>query len=146
MNHADSFRTHPMGIRVRITTIHASILILLGLGFSINAIAGGLAGVGMYPFLFTNHIGAVGLLQAYLLMAVVGGSIWIGFATSRPLPRAWHWLAMAAHLPPLIAVALFTASTPEMTMKFVVVSLVIHGTGIGAELYARSRRDEIVAG
>lgn len=130
-----------MGVRARITTIHASILMLMGTGFAINAIVGGVWGVGMYPFLATDHIGAVGLLQAYLLMAIIGVSIWIGYATARPFPRAWHWLAIVAHLPPLIAVAIFTSSTPEMTINFVLLSLGIHAVGIGAELYALSRKD-----
>jgi hypothetical protein len=131
----------PMGLRARITTIHASILMLMGVGFATNAIAGGVAGVGMYPFLLTNHIGAVGLLQAYLLMAIIGAAIWIGYATAKPLPRAWHWLAIVAHLPPLLAVAIFTSSTPEMTINFVLISLAIHTVGIGAELFALSRKD-----
>jgi hypothetical protein len=133
--------TPKMGLRPRITTIHASILILMGSGFAINAIVGGLTGMGMYPFLLTNHIGAVGLLQAYLLMAVVGVSILVGYATAKPLPRAWHWVAIVAHLPPLIAVATFTSSTPEMTINFVLLSLGIHAVGIGAELYAMRLKD-----
>ena len=128
-------------IRGRITATHASILVLLGTGFSINTLLGGIGGLGMYPWLLTNHLAAVGLLQAYLLMAVVGVSILIGFATSKPFPRAWHWLAIVAHLPPLLAVAIFAASTPEMEPKFILASLVIHGTGIAAELFAMSRKD-----
>ena len=65
----------------------------------------------------------------------------VAFFTSRPLPRAWHWVAIVAHLPPLLAVAIFTSSTPEMTINFVLASLVIHGVGIGAELFALSRHD-----
>jgi hypothetical protein len=129
------------GLRVRITGVHASILILLGTGFSLNALAGGLAGLGMYPWLQTNHLAAVGLLQAYLLMAVVGAAVLVGFATSRPLPRAWHWLAIVAHLPPLLSVAVFAPSTPAMTLPFIMASIVIHFTGIGAEALALSRKD-----
>jgi hypothetical protein len=132
-------QTQPL--RARITAIHGSILVALGTIFSVNTLLGGLAGAGMYPFLAANHIGAVGLLQAYLLMAMVGTALLIGYFTSRPFPRAWHWLAIAAHLPPLVAVAIFTSSTPEMTIPFVLASLVIHGVGISAELFALSRRD-----
>ena len=97
--------------------------------------------MGTYPFLLTNHIGAVGLVQAYLLMSIIGISVWIGFRTAQPFPRAWHWLAILAHLPPLIAVALFTSSTPEMTLNFVLISIAIHAVGIGAELFALSLKD-----
>jgi hypothetical protein len=128
-------------LRARITAIHGGILVALGSIFSVNTLLGGLAGAGMYPFLQANHIGAVGLLQAYLLMALVGTSLLVAYFTSRPFPRAWHWLAIAAHLPPLVAVAIFASSTPEMTLPFVLASLAIHGTGIGAELFALSRRD-----
>lgn len=128
-------------LRARITAWHGGILVALGTIFSVNTLLGGLAGMGVYPFLQTNHIGAVGLLQAYLLMAMVGTSLLVAFFTSRPLPRAWHWVAIVAHLPPLLAVAIFTSSTPEMTINFVLASLVIHGVGIGAELFALSRRD-----
>ena len=130
-----------LGLRAKITRIHASVLIPLGLALGIGAIAGGLWGGGMYPFLVTNHIAAVGLLQAYLLMALIGVSVWIG-TLSKPMPRAWHWVAIAAHCVPLLAVVLFVGNTAEMTINFVMISLAIHAVGIGSELLAVTRRGD----
>lgn len=59
------------------------------------------------------------------------------------MKAVWHWLAMSAHVPPLIAVALFTSSTAEMTFKVVILSLVIHTLGISAEAFALSRKDGV---
>ena len=132
----------PQGIRLRerINATHGAILVILGLAFSVNCLLGSFAGIGGYPFLLTNSIGAVGLLQAYLLMALIGVSLLVARSTTKPLPRAWNWIAIGAHVPPLLAVALYTGSTPEMAPKVVLLSLLIHGSGIGAELFALSRR------
>ena len=139
-------KTDAVGIRPRITIVHATAMIAMGSAFTGNTIAGGLFGKGMYPFLFENHIGAVGLLQAYMLMALIGAAIWIGFRSARPFPRAWHFLAMAAHVPPLLAMALFAATTPEMAPVFIAASLAIHSLGIGAELFAATRKDPLSVG
>lgn len=127
--------------RTRITLTHASILIVIGLGFAANTIAGGLFGSGLYPFLLTNHMACIGLIQAYLLMSVIGLSIWIGYRTSAVFSRGWHVLAMVAHLPPLSALVFFGATTPELTVPVIIGSLLIHFTGIGFEIYAATRKD-----
>lgn len=127
--------------RIRITLSHASILVVIGLGFAANTVAGGLIGAGLYPFLLTNHMACIGLIQAYLLMSVIGLSIWIGYRTSERFARAWHVLAIIAHLPPLSALVFFGATTPELTVPVIIGSLLIHFTGIGFELYAATRND-----
>lgn len=75
-------------------------------------------------------------------MALIGATVWVAAKSTGGLARAWHFVLIAAHTIPLIAVALFTASTPEMTLGTVLISLGIHTVGIGAELYAGSLRDE----
>lgn len=127
--------------RTRITLTHASILITIGIGFAVNTIAGGLFGAGLYPFLLTNHMACVGLIQAYLLMSVIGLSIWIGYRNSAVFSRSWHFLAMIAHLPPLSALVFFGATTPELTVPVIIGSLLIHFSGIGFELYAATRNE-----
>ncbi|MEO6395784.1 MAG: hypothetical protein ABIO40_07720 [Devosia sp.] len=128
-------------LRTTIIRTHATLLAALGTALGFGAIAGGLWGGGMYPFLVTNHIGAVGLLQAYFLMALLGIAAWVATLTAKPLPSAWHWLMIAAHCVPLLAVALFVGSTAEMTINFVLMSLAIHAVGITSELVAVTRRD-----
>lgn len=127
--------------RTRITLTHASILVVIGLGFAVNTVAGGLFGAGLYPFLLTNHMACIGLIQAYLLMSVVGLSIWTGYRTSPAFSRGWHLLAIVAHLPPLVALLFFAAGTPELTVPVIIGSLLIHFTGIGFELYALTRKN-----
>ena len=130
----------PLQRRTRITLSHASVLVVIGLGFSVNTLAGGLLGVGLYPFLKTNHMACIGLIQAYLLMSLIGVTLWIGFRTSTTFSRAWHFLAMSAHLPPLSALLFFGSTTSELTIPVILMSLGIHFTGIGVELYAATRK------
>ena len=129
------------GLRPVITLVHASALIVLGIALAINSIVGGFWGAGSYPFFLTNHIGAVGLMQAYLLMSLMGVAIWIGFRTNNPFSRLWHPLLIVAHLIPLLAVALFMSSTPEMTLGVAMISFGIHAVGISAEVFAMTRKE-----
>ena len=130
-------RTEP---RVFITLTHVSLLSALALGLSVNCVLGAFAGYGAYPFLSTNHLAAVGLLQAYLLMALIGVAVWTSFLTTHHLHQAWHYLVITAHLPPLLALFLLTPSTPELTLNVVLLSLAVHGAGIAAEVIALSLR------
>jgi len=72
-----------VGLRTRIIRVHTAALFVLGTALGFGAIAGGLWGGGMYPFLVTNHIAAVGLLQAYFLMALIALAVWIATLTTR---------------------------------------------------------------
>lgn len=60
------------GTRKRIQRIHGTILILIGMAFTINSTIGTYLGIGNFSFLQENEFALVGLFQAYLLMAIIG--------------------------------------------------------------------------
>ena len=92
----------------RSTLLHPSVLRIHGVMLLIVALAAANAtvarylGIGPYAFLQQNPMAWVGLIQAYLLMAVVALTLLIGVRQSQP--HTWHLIGAAAHLAPLLAV------------------------------------------
>ena len=91
--------------RKKILRIHGSILIVIGIALTVNATIGTYLGVGKFSFLMDNELALVGLFQAYLLMAIIGVSLWIG-TTSAGI-RKFHMIGALAHFPPLAANIMF---------------------------------------
>ncbi len=91
--------------RKKILRIHGSILIVIGIALTVNATIGTYLGVGKFSFLKDNEFALVGLFQAYLLMAIIGVSLWIG-TTSAGI-RKFHIIGALAHFPPLAANIMF---------------------------------------
>ena len=91
--------------RKKILRIHGSILIVIGIALTVNAVIGTYLGVGKFSFLMDNEFALVGLFQAYLLMAIIGVSLWIG-TTSAGI-RKFHIIGVLAHFPPLAANIMF---------------------------------------
>lgn len=127
----------PSGLsRTLVQRIHASVMIVLGLSLAIATTYSEKTGTGVYPFLHENPMAQVGLIQAYLLMLVLGIGVWFG---SIPADNHWKWdlLAALAHIPPLVAVFMYwhlfatidQANTPYL-------SLAIHFFWISVELLA----------
>lgn len=91
--------------RKKVLRIHGSILIVIGIALAANATIGTYLGVGNFSFLKDNEFALVGLFQAYLLMAIIGVSLWIG-STSTGI-RKFHIIGALAHFPPLAANIMF---------------------------------------
>jgi hypothetical protein len=121
--------------RTLVQRIHGTVMIALGLSLAIATTYSEKTGTGIYPFLQSNPIAQVGLLQAYLLMLVLGIAVWFGAIAG---DNHWKWdvLAALAHIPPLIAVFLYwnvLASIPgQANTPFV--SLAIHSFWISVEV------------
>jgi hypothetical protein len=121
--------------RTLVQRIHGTVMIGLGLSLAIATTYSEKTGTGIYPFLQSNPIVQVGLIQAYLLMAVLG--IGVCFAAMAG-DNHWKWdlLAALAHVPPLIAVFLYwniLASIPGQA-NTPYISLAIHSFWISIEL------------
>jgi len=100
--------------RKKILRIHGSILIVIGIALTVNATIGTYLGVGKFSFLGDNEFALVGLFQAYLLMAIIGVSLWIG-TTSAGI-RKFHIIGALAHFPPLAANIMFWHLFSGMSM------------------------------
>lgn len=119
--------------------------LLRGHGVALLALALGNAAVsfratqapveGPFRFLHENPAVEIGLLQAYLLMALVGGVLFAG-SFARRIAR-FDALGIAAHLVPLIALIAFQPLVVAfMGPGTVWMSLGIHATLITVELCA----------
>ena len=100
-------------IRSLLLQVHGSLLLLIGVGSGVNSTVGWLTGDGMMGFLTAHRMGHVGLVQAYLLMAVVGVVLWMG--SRRVDTRPWNRIGALAHLAVLPAYAFHWNYFPEVT-------------------------------
>jgi len=91
--------------------------------------------VGPYGFLQQNPLAWNGLIQAYLLMAIIAGLMWRGAEDGKT--RCWDVVGVLAHVPPVIAV-LFTWETIQATGvgTVAIASLVFHAVWIVIETIA----------
>jgi hypothetical protein len=79
-----------------ILRIHGGLMIALGFFNGAGATYGWQTGEGPMGFLREQPLGHVGLLQAYLLIAVVGTALWVGTSSGEGL-RKWHVVGALAH-------------------------------------------------
>jgi hypothetical protein len=86
----------------RILQVHGALLLLVAVSSALYATVARLFGVGVYAFLQQDPITWTGLIQAYLLMAIIAALIWLGATETKV--RKWHVVGALAHLPPVIAV------------------------------------------
>jgi len=111
--------------RKKILRIHGSIIIVIGIALTVNATTGTYLGVGKFSFLKDNELALVGLFQAYLLMAIIGVSLWIG-TTSAGI-RKFHIIGALAHFPPLAANIMFWHLFSDMGMTtFAIIGTTFH--------------------
>src|SRR5712671_4417310 len=87
--------------RRRLLRIHGTILLLVALGSAVATTAGRLTGSGLFGFMQQNPMVWVGLIQAYLLMAIIAVLLVLG--SSQANARKWNVVGALAHCPPLIA-------------------------------------------
>ncbi|MCH8329995.1 MAG: hypothetical protein IH946_01220 [Bacteroidetes bacterium] len=118
--------------RKLILRIHGSFIIFLGIALTANSMVGTFLGVGKFAFLSEMPFALVGLMQAYLLIAVIGIALWMG--SYHPDPRKWHLIGALAHVPPLAANIIFFGLFVEMDMEWAsYIGTTIHCTFIIVE-------------
>jgi hypothetical protein len=81
--------------------IHGTILMLVALGSAFATTAGWMTGAGLFGFMPQNPMVWVGLIQAYLLMAIIAVLLVLGSGQANA--RKWNAVGALAHCPPLIA-------------------------------------------
>ncbi len=81
--------------------IHGVILTVVALGSSVATTIGWMTGTGPFGFMQHNPMVWVGLIQAYLLMAIIAGLLVLG--SGQPNARKWNVVGALAHCAPLIA-------------------------------------------
>lgn len=88
--------------------------------------------MGVFGWLHDNPMVLVGLMQAYLLMMLIGVSMWMGANE----PRAWRWsvIAIVAHCIPLLTIfTLWNVLADGGHLSTANYSYVIHGVWIAIE-------------
>jgi len=114
---------------------HAISLMLLTLALTSGAFLGYFTGHGPFRGLAANSEAFAGLAQAYPLMCLVAVALWFGSRSDAP--RRYSVLAIAAHCVPLtILTILWGPISTSPIAPPVLVSFLIHGRGIAAELFS----------
>ena len=81
--------------------IHGTILTLVALGSAVATTMGWMTGTGLFGFMQQNPMVWVGLIQAYLLMAIIAVLLVLGSGQANA--RKWNVVGALAHCPPLVA-------------------------------------------
>jgi hypothetical protein len=89
------------GFRRWLLRIHGTILTLVALGSAVATTIGWMTGTGLFGFMQQNPMVWVGLIQAYLLMAIIAVLLVLGSGQANT--RKWNVVGALAHCPPLIA-------------------------------------------
>ena len=84
--------------------IHGTLLLIAGFVMTIIASLGMFKGIGVMNLLQGNPMALVGLMQAYLLMSIIGLVLWFGATQYK---RKWHIIGAIAHFPQLLANIIF---------------------------------------
>jgi hypothetical protein len=87
--------------RRRLLRIHGSILVLVALASAIATTIGRVTGTGPFGFMRPDPMVWVGLIQAYLLMAIIAALLVLGSRDANA--RKWNVVGALAHCVPLIA-------------------------------------------
>ena len=87
--------------RRRLLRIHGTILMLVALGSAVATTVGRMTGTGLFGFMQHNPMVWVGLIQAYLLMAIIAVLLILGAGQANT--RKWNVVGALAHCAPLVA-------------------------------------------
>src|SRR5260370_1525198 len=79
--------------------IHGTILTLVALGSALATTIGWMTGTGLFGFMQQNPLVWVGLIQAYLLMAIIAVLLVLGSGQANV--RKWNVVGALAHSAPL---------------------------------------------
>jgi len=121
--------------RRRLLRVHGTILFLVALAATANLMVAQLFGAGVYGFLQQNPLAWNGLIQAYLLMMLIAGLIWLNAGDTNA--RRWDVVGVLAHLPPLLAVmATWGAIQAAGVGTVAIVSIAFHAIWIVIEMIA----------
>ena len=82
-------------IRQKILTIHGTVTIIVGTFFSISSTIGMSSGIGPLGMLQENKLGHVGLMQAYMLFALIGVVLIMG--SRQENVKKWNRIGALAH-------------------------------------------------
>jgi hypothetical protein len=102
--------------------IHGTILTLVALGSALATTIGWMTGTGVFGFMQQSPMVWVGLIQAYLLMAIIAVLLVLGAGQANV--RKWNVVGALAHCAPLIA-ALGSLDVFESMGAFGIVRIVI---------------------
>ncbi len=117
----------------RILRLHAAFLIVLTTLLSCLAVYGLKTGAGPFAWVAPEPLAVLGLLQAYMLMFLLGVCFWRGASNENTIP--WSLTAIAAHCVPLIVlVGLWNHWKGTGVLEVANMSFAIHGTWITVEL------------
>jgi hypothetical protein len=92
--------------------IHGAILTLVALASAVATTMGWMTGSGPFGFMQQNPMVWVGLIQAYLLMAIIAVLLVLGSGQANA--RKWNVVGALAHCPPLIAALTSTGVLESM--------------------------------
>ena len=102
--------------------IHGTILTLVALGSALATTIGWMTGTGLFGFMQQNPMVWIGLIQAYLLMAIIAVLLVLGSGQANV--RKWNVVGALAHCAPLIA-ALGSLAVFESMGAFGIVRIAI---------------------
>ena len=102
--------------RRRILTVHGSILLPLGLANALLSTLGTFRGVGPMSYLAGQPLLHIGLLQAYLLAALLGAVLLLG--ARQPRPVVFDWIGALTHLAILTVYVLHWDAFPNVAPGF----------------------------
>lgn len=102
--------------------IHGTILTLVALGSALATTIGWMTGTGLFGFMQQNPMVWVGLIQAYLLMAIIAVLLVLGSGQANV--RKWNVVGALAHCAPLTA-ALGSLAVFESMGAFGIVRIAI---------------------
>lgn len=111
--------------RNNVLLVHGSFLLIVTGANTIQSISGLKSGTGIFGFLKSMPMVEVGLMQAYLLMMLIGIVLLMNVRSE----RSWRYdlLGASAHLIPLSALYIFYGHVEQvMGFKVVVASSLIH--------------------
>jgi hypothetical protein len=128
----------PSGIatfRRRLLRVHGTILTLVALSLAVFTTISRIAGIGPLGFLQQNPLAWVGLIQAYLLMAIIAVLMVLGSGEQNA--RKWDVVGALAHCAPLIAaLSSLDVFTSMGALGVVLVSITFHSVWICLETIA----------
>jgi hypothetical protein len=87
--------------RRRLLRVHGTLLTLVALASAVATTVGRMTGTGLFGFMQQNPMVWVGLIQAYLLMAIIAVLLILGSAQANA--RKWNVVGALAHCAPLLA-------------------------------------------
>ena len=128
--------------RRRLLRIHGTILTLVALGSAVATTIGWRTGVGPFGFMRQNPMVWVGLIQAYLLMAIIAVLLVLGSGQANA--RKWNVVGALAHCPPLLAALSSLAVFKSMgALGIVRVAIAFHFIWLCLETFAALYPDQL---